>query len=280
MDSLLSRALARPERSDAVRLALAAAMAREHDALVEQNLAATLKIAGYAHIETAAIRPNTARAMHAVREALHEAAYDRFGDLLTAIALQRAREGLPPSALFAIVELTEDTVGQLAVRHFPELADLACIAVLLRRICDRGRAVIVGAFEATHLEARAEVDRLARQFSAPILPALPGVLVLPIVGAVSQTRAAELVDALLRGVAQHAAHTVIVDITGLVDIDDRLFTHLHRASSATRLLGAQLVLVGVSPTVAIKLAGASQSPDVRVHATLAAALHAASRGRA
>lgn len=277
MDSILNQALAPPERTAAVRLALAAALLAGYDDLIERALQRTLLVPGYEHIDPAQIRPNTRRAMTAIHDALHDRDDDRFASVLTGVVHQRARQGVAPHALFQVVQLTEDIVGELAVRRFPELPDLACAAVLLRRICDRGRDMIIGAFQAAHLEARADVDRLARQFSAPLLPALPGVLVLPIVGAVSPARAAELVQTLLHGVSHHAAHTVIVDITGLVDADTHLFAHLHQASTATRLLGAQLVLVGVSPAIAMHLAAAGPSPTLRVHATLATALHAASR---
>lgn len=278
MDSLLSRALAPPERTLALGLALAAAMHAEYDELVERALQRTRLLPGYEHIDPAQIRPNTRRAMTAIHDALHDADPDRFAAVLVAVAQQRARQGVTPGALFNVVQLTEDVVGEIAVRRFSDPADLACIAVLLRRICDGGRDTIIGAFQAAHQESRAEVDRLVRQFSAPILPALPGVLVLPVVGAVSEARAAELVQALLRGVSHHAAHTVIIDITGLVDADANLFTHLHRASTATRLLGAQLILVGVSPAIAMHLA-VSEGPPLRVHATLATALQSASRQR-
>lgn len=280
MDTIFSRAVAPPDRIDAVRLALADAMHRDHDALVEHGLRQTMALPGYDAIGPDQIRPNTRRAMTAIQEALHTPDYDRYGGVLAAVAHQRASQGFTPATLFQVVQLTEDIVGELALRHFPELADLACVGVLLRRICDRGRDVIIGAFQAAHLEARAAVERLARQFSAPILPALPGVLVLPIVGAVSEARAAELLAAVLRGISQHSAHTVILDITGLADSDARLFTYLHRASTAAGLLGARLVLVGISPAIAIQLAAAGPGPGLHVHATLAAALHAASRTRA
>jgi anti-anti-sigma regulatory factor len=150
-------------------------------------------------------------------------------------------------------------------------------AIVARRIAESAREVIIDGFQAAHGETRAAVDRLASQFSAPILPALPGVLVLPII---TPARADQIVDALLRGIDRYAAKTAILDITGITDVDAALPSHLQRAIATARLVGARVVLVGINPAIAGALVESRMDVrDINVLPTLAAALLAASTPR-
>jgi rsbT co-antagonist protein RsbR len=60
---------------------------------------------------------------------------------------------------------------------------------------------------------------------------------------------------LLRGVVDHRAHTVILDITGVTTVDSSVADALMRAAKAVQLLGAQAILTGISAEVAQTLVG-------------------------
>jgi rsbT co-antagonist protein RsbR len=94
--------------------------------------------------------------------------------------------------------------------------------------------------------SQAEVQEL----SAPIIPVLDGVLIAPLIGSINSERAAMLTENLLRSVEQTRAHHVIFDITGVPIVDTHVAQILIRTAEATRLLGAQALLVGVRPEVA------------------------------
>ncbi len=277
MESLFRHAGINEERIDWARARMGRRFRDDFEAYTEEVATGTMRIPGYDLLHIDQVRPNTRRAMQAILATLEGADYDGFGATLQEVAYLRARQGLQPQALFGVAALTEDLVGRLAVQCLEGTAELMLGAIIARRICDGGREVIIAGFQQAHTEARSDIERMARQFSAPILPALPGVLVLPIVGAISAARAQQILDALLAGIDHHGAHTVILDVTGITDVDATLPAHLQRTTSAARLLGARLVLAGVSATVAGKLVeGAGGLLDVTVHSTLAAALLAAS----
>jgi anti-anti-sigma regulatory factor len=84
-----------------------------------------------------------------------------------------------------------------------------------------------------------------RQLNAPILPLAEGVLVLPIIGNINQSRATQLTQALLDEVYRRRPHTVLLDLTGIGVADQQTALALGQATQAVRLLGAQPVLVGV-----------------------------------
>jgi anti-anti-sigma factor len=91
---------------------------------------------------------------------------------------------------------------------------------------------------------------LVRELSAPVIPVLAGVLVVPLVGSIDETRATGLAQHVLAQVEQQHAHTAIIDVTGVPLIDTHVAQTLLRTAAAIRLLGAKTFLVGVRPEVA------------------------------
>jgi rsbT co-antagonist protein RsbR len=89
-----------------------------------------------------------------------------------------------------------------------------------------------------------------RELSSPIIPLYNGILVLPLVGAIDSHRAGQIMESLLSGISDQQADVVIMDITGVPVVDTSVANYLLLAARAARLLGAQIILVGISAEVA------------------------------
>lgn len=89
-----------------------------------------------------------------------------------------------------------------------------------------------------------------QELSAPVIPVLPGVLVAPLIGVLDTLRADALAENVLGMVERLRARHVIFDITGVPIVDTHVATVLLQTAAAVRLLGAQVLLVGVRPEVA------------------------------
>ena len=89
-----------------------------------------------------------------------------------------------------------------------------------------------------------------RELSTPLVPLSDQVLVLPLVGTVDSRRAQQIMEVLLGGVAERRARVVILDITGVPVVDTNVANYLLQATQALRLVGAECVLVGITPEVA------------------------------
>jgi rsbT co-antagonist protein RsbR len=89
--------------------------------------------------------------------------------------------------------------------------------------------------------------------SVPVVPLQEGVLLLPLIGHLDDRRAAELTSGLLVAIQQRGARSVVLDITGLADLDMAGSLALRRTADAARLLGCQIFLVGVRATQALTL---------------------------
>lgn len=93
-------------------------------------------------------------------------------------------------------------------------------------------------------------EEALRELSTPLVPIADGVVAMPLVGAIDEKRAELIVTALLDGVGQQGAHTVIMDITGVRTVDAQVAEALVRAAKSVRLLGARVIVTGVRPEVA------------------------------
>lgn len=86
--------------------------------------------------------------------------------------------------------------------------------------------------------------------STPILQAGEGVLALPIIGIVDESRAESMMQRLLGEIRRTGAKHVILDLTGVEHVDTATIHHLFRLFGAARLLGARVVVTGLRSDVA------------------------------
>jgi PAS domain S-box-containing protein len=151
------------------------------------------------------------------------------------------------------------------------------ISAFITDITDRRRAA------AERLELKEQViaaqQAALRELSTPLLPLTEGVLAMPLIGTIDSARAAEILETLLQGISARHVHTAILDITGVREVDAQTANALVGAARAARLLGARVILTGISPAVARMLVTLDANlGDIAILATLASGIaHALSR---
>jgi anti-anti-sigma regulatory factor len=153
---------------------------------------------------------------------------------------------------------------------------LTCIWYLLRLSLDntrRSNEILMDATRAT--QARIwENEQLALEFqnintsmfqvqhhmkvtvealALPLIPLDNGVSLLPLVGNLDQERINSIQNILLVGIYEYKTQIVIVDLTGLSEIEDRALEGFLEAINGTQLLGARVILSGVNAQTATKL---------------------------
>jgi anti-anti-sigma regulatory factor/HAMP domain-containing protein len=115
-----------------------------------------------------------------------------------------------------------------------------------------------------------ELLRTLRNVSTPVIPVIEGVLAMPLIGQLDDERAQHMTRVLLERIEHERASVVLLDITGVPVIDTQVAQALLRTVTASGLLGAEVVLVGVAPEVAqtivalgLDLRGLSTAADLR-----------------
>ncbi len=136
--------------------------------------------------------------------------------------------------------------------------------VLLSAILERGPdgaplrslAVLVDMTEQRRMEGLIEAQSAdLRALSTPLIPVSDRVVVMSLVGALDDGRVRQILEMLLAGVSAHRAAFAIVDVTGVSRADSAVADALRRAAGAVRLLGAQVVVTGIQPSIAQELVG-------------------------
>lgn len=89
-----------------------------------------------------------------------------------------------------------------------------------------------------------------RELSTPLIPILEGVVVMPLIGAIDSARAQQIMETLLVGIGEKRASIAILDITGVRVVDTQVANALIRTAQAAQLLGARVILTGITPEVA------------------------------
>ena len=104
------------------------------------------------------------------------------------------------------------------------------------------------------------------------------VLLLPIVGVVDSKRSQEIMHAMLTKIAEVQAKVIILDIAGVAIVDTAVANHLIKITKATKLMGCECTISGVSPAIAQTIVELGINVgEVRTTATLRDALEAAFR---
>ena len=189
--------------------------------------------------------------------------YDNYVEVLetgSVDALQRyARDlseriiprGVETDEVVGIVLLLRDVLARSLFQKYQD--DFA----LLNRVLDAyepaanriANTVAVSFVEERERIIREQQDAI-RELSTPVLQVRERLLILPIIGVLDAQRATQLTDQLLRGIRIHRAKVVVVDITGVADIDTSVANHLVKTVDASRLMGASVIITGLSSDIA------------------------------
>lgn len=89
-----------------------------------------------------------------------------------------------------------------------------------------------------------------RATSTPITQIWDGVLTLPIIGTLDSSRTMLVMEALLNRIAKDHARAVVMDLTGVKNIDSQVSHHLIQMVRAVQLMGSDAIITGIHPEIA------------------------------
>jgi rsbT co-antagonist protein RsbR len=92
-----------------------------------------------------------------------------------------------------------------------------------------------------------------RELSTPVLQVRERLLLLPIIGVIDTHRARLVTENLLRSIRASRAKVVVMDVTGVATIDSKVANHLIQTVTAAKLMGASVIVSGLSAEVAQSL---------------------------
>jgi rsbT co-antagonist protein RsbR len=166
------------------------------------------------------------------------------------------RVGLAPKWYLGSYSFYMRIVGQRlseACAGDPAKAFPAFLSLIKLIFLDIGLAV------ETYIDAREATMRkqqeAIRELSTPVLQIRDRLLLLPIIGVIDTHRARLITDSLLRSIRTTRAKVIVMDVTGVATIDSKVANHLIQTVTAAGLMGASVIVTGLSSDVAQALVG-------------------------
>jgi len=162
--------------------------------------------------------------------------------------------GVETNEVVGIVLLLRDVLARSLFQKYQ--GDFA----LLNRVLDAyepaanriANTVAVGFVQERERVIREQQEAI-RELSTPVLQVRERLLILPIIGVIDAQRARQLTEQLLRAIRNNRARVVVIDITGVPSVDAKVANHLLQTVDATRLMGASVIVTGLSSEIALTL---------------------------
>ena len=95
-----------------------------------------------------------------------------------------------------------------------------------------------------------QAQEILEMASVPVVPVWEGIVLVPLIGTLNSQRTQHLMERLLQRISETNSPVAVLDITGVPTIDTQTAQHLIETIASVRLLGAEVVLTGVRPTIA------------------------------
>ncbi len=159
--------------------------------------------------------------------------------------------GVETHEVIGVVLLLRDVLARSLFEKYRDDFDLLNrVLNAYEPAANRIATTVAGSFvEERERVIRQQEDSL-RELSTPVLQVRERLLILPIIGVLDKERAHQLTEQLLRGIRTHRARVVVIDITGVPDVDEAVADHLVRTVDASRLMGAGVIITGLSSEIA------------------------------
>jgi rsbT co-antagonist protein RsbR len=99
-------------------------------------------------------------------------------------------------------------------------------------------------------EAISGHSKALMEMSTPVTEIWDGILLLPVVGIVDSKRSQDIMNAVLAMISKTKAKEFILDISGVGVVDTAVANYFIKITKATRLMGCESTISGVSPAIA------------------------------
>lgn len=96
----------------------------------------------------------------------------------------------------------------------------------------------------------ADQNRALLEMSTPVTLIWDRILLLPIVGILDSKRTLDMMDSILKEISHSQAVVALIDISGVAVVDTAVANHLIKVTKATKLMGCETIISGVSPVIA------------------------------
>ena len=183
-----------------------------------------------------------------LRAAMIDWEWEAYWENTRAQAAGYANAEIPLASWVELVNLFRgDMVERLFAASGPD--ELLENVHAVDRWLDDAIAAFAQAFISANERVIAKQQQAIRQLSMPVLQLRSGLLILPIVGALDRERLEQMRAMVLQEVRDRRARAVVIDVTGVPEIDSVVANQLIGTVSSARMMGADVIISGLSAEI-------------------------------
>ena len=189
--------------------------------------------------------------------------YDNYVDVLETGSVETLRSyarelseriiprGVETHEVLGIVLLLRDVLARaLFTKYEDDVDHLNSVLDAYEPAANRIAVTVGVSFVEERERVISEQQEAMRELSTPVLQFRERLLLLPIIGVLDSDRARQLTEQLLGSIQENRAQVVVIDITGVATLDETVANHLVQTVEASRLMGADTILTGLSAEIA------------------------------
>ena len=169
---------------------------------------------------------------------------DVFTEDYKELITERIRTGMEDRTIGGVMETTvkrfDGTRADVELYCYPvEYGETVAIQSIIRDITEQK-------------QTERDLLQLKNEISTPIVPIIDGLAVLPLVGSVDGDRSNRLLDIIPQKIQGENLNCLIIDVSGIYNIDHVVAEFLYKIDQVMRLLGIKLIFTGIRPELALK----------------------------
>ncbi len=175
---------------------------------------------------------------------------DAYVEARRHVGTVHARIELPLDIYMSAMNVSfENCVNMLSAKGKPTQQSQRTI-VAISKLMNLDAMITADTYTQLTNDKMLEQSKSLIEMSTPVTSIWDGILLLPLVGIIDSKRALDITARVLEEIASSQATCFILDISGVAVIDTAVANYLIKITKATRLMGCESMISGLSPAIA------------------------------
>ncbi len=175
---------------------------------------------------------------------------DRYVESRRKIGETHARIGLSMTMFFAGMSIFHDLFSKIMERRDLTFQEQVGTIDAVSKLLHLDTGIVCEVYTIMSNETIEDQSKSLMEMSTPVTQIWDSILLLPVVGIVDSKRAQDIMNAVLSAINRTQSRIFILDISGVAVVDMAVANHLIKITKATRLMGCESTISGISPAIA------------------------------
>lgn len=161
-----------------------------------------------------------------------------------------ARIGLSMTMFFAGMSIFHDLFAKIMENRDLSFTEQVGTIDAVSKLLHLDTGIVCEVYTIMSNETITAQSKSLMEMSTPVTQIWDSILLLPVVGIVDSKRAQDIMNAVLSAIKETQSRIFILDISGVAIVDTAVANHFIKITKATRLMGCESTISGISPAIA------------------------------